>query len=140
MTNVRECLGALGPATGIDARQRINTLEASRLLEEEDMAGHQCLGPRITAEPFPKGFQLPRDTAKYDGTTKPEEWLVGYVTRVGIAGGNRRVAVCYALLMMKDAARTWVNSLPPASIHCWLDFKNVILTNFASTYKRPGRP
>ena len=27
-------------------------------------------------EPFPKGFMLPWDTPKYDGTTKPEDWLI----------------------------------------------------------------
>lgn len=112
LTNVCDRLGPLGPATGIDPRQCLNTLEASKILNEEDMAGHQCLGPRITSQPFPKGFMLPKDTPKYDSTTKPENWLVVYVTRVGITGGNRRVAVRYALLMMKDVTRTWMNSLP----------------------------
>jgi hypothetical protein len=36
------------------------------------------------------GFQLPRDTTKYDGTTKPKDWLLDYSTTVSIAKGNKR--------------------------------------------------
>jgi hypothetical protein len=51
-------------------------------------------------EPFLKGFSLPRESPKYDGSTKPENWLVDYSTVVGIAHGNKRVAVRYAPLML----------------------------------------
>ena len=44
---------------------------------------------RIATEVFPKGFALPRDTPKYDGTSKPEDWLSDYGTAVSIAGGNK---------------------------------------------------
>ena len=57
-------------------------------------------GPRIRDEPFPKGFTLPRDTPKYTGSVKPEDWLVDYSTAVNIANGNKRVAVKYVLLML----------------------------------------
>ena len=81
-------------------------------MEEEDDGGHPCFGPRIATEVFPKGFTLPRDTPKYDGTSKPEDWLSDFGTAVSIAGGNKRVAVRYAPLMLRDSARTWLNSLP----------------------------
>jgi hypothetical protein len=42
------------------------------------------------------GFQLPHDTPKYEGTAKPEDWLLDYTTAVGIAKGNKRWAVCYS--------------------------------------------
>ncbi|KAK1646457.1 hypothetical protein QYE76_064262 [Lolium multiflorum] len=45
--------------------------------------------------PMVDGFQLPRDTPKYDGTAKPEDWLLDYST-VGIAKGNKRWAVRYS--------------------------------------------
>ena len=86
-------LGPLGPEIGNDARTRIEALKASTLIEEEDVAAHRCFGPRIRTEQFPRGFTLPRDTPKYNGTAKPEDWLADYVTAVNIAGGNKRVAV-----------------------------------------------
>ena len=69
-----------------------------------------------------KGFTLPRDTPKYNGTAKPEDWLADYVTAVNIAGGNKRVAVRYVPLMLQGSARPpWppgasVDPLP--SQHC----------------------
>ena len=46
----------------------------------------------------------------------------------------------YAPLMLRDSARTWLNSLPVRSVNSWLDFEEVFIRNFASTYRRPGRP
>ena len=43
-----------------------------------DASGHvgEFFGPRIHDEPFPKGFSLPRDTPKYNGSMKPEDsWI-----------------------------------------------------------------
>jgi hypothetical protein len=80
-------------------------------MEDEDAVGPACFGPRIRDEPFPKGFSLPRDTPKYNGTVKPEDWLTDYATAIGIAGGNKRVAVRYVPLMLLGSARTWLNSL-----------------------------
>ena len=109
-------------------------------MEEEEDGGHSCFGPRIATKVFPRGFALPRNTPKYDGTSKPKDWLSDYITAISIAGGNKRVAVRYALLMLRDSARTWLNSLPVGSVNSWLDFEEVFVRNFASTYQRPGRP
>ena len=75
--------------------------------------GPSCFGPHIRDEPFPKGLSLPRDTPKYNGFMKPEDWLVDYSTAVSIANGNKRVAVKYVPLMLQGTARTWLNSLKP---------------------------
>ena len=79
-----------------DARDRLDRLVQSRIAEEEGPAGPKCFGPRILNEPMVDGFQLPRDTPKYDGTAKPEDWLLDYSTAVGIAKGNKRWAVRYS--------------------------------------------
>ena len=67
----------LGRREGIgenDARHRIDRLNRSLALEEEeDELGPPSFGPRIRDEPFPKVFTLPRDTAKYTGSVKPED-------------------------------------------------------------------
>lgn len=102
--------------------------------------GLACFGPHIREEPFPKGFTLARDTLKYNGFTKPEDWLTDYTTDVGIAGGKKRVAVRYTPLMLLGSVRAWLNSLPANSINAWLDFEEVFVRNFTGMYKRPGRP
>ncbi|KAK1693925.1 hypothetical protein QYE76_010622 [Lolium multiflorum] len=123
-----------------DARDRLDRLVESRIAEEEGPAGPKCFGPRILNEPMIDGFQLPRDTPKYDGTAKPEDWLQDYSTAVGIAKGNKRWAVRYSPLMLLGSARTWLNNLPAGSINGWLDFEDAFISNFTGTYRRPGRP
>jgi len=108
--------------------------------DEEGEAGPPCFGHRIRTEKFPKGFTLPRDTPKYNGAVKPEDWLSDYLTAVRIAGGNRRVAVRYAPLMLQGTARTWLNSLPKDSVNYWEDFTSAFTHNFTSTYDRPNLP
>jgi hypothetical protein len=81
----------------------------SRIAEEEGPVGPKCFGPRILNEPLIDGFQLPRDTPKYDGTAKPEDWLLEYTTSVGISKGNKRWAMRYSPLMLIGSARTWLN-------------------------------
>ena len=63
-----------------------------------------------------------------------------YSTAVGIAGGNKRVAVRYSPLMLQGSARTWLNSLPANSVNAWLDFEEAFVRNFTGTYQRPGHP
>ncbi|KAK1608838.1 hypothetical protein QYE76_032511 [Lolium multiflorum] len=131
----------LGPRVEpADARDRLDRLVESRIAEEEGPAGPKCFGPRILNEPMIDGFQLPRDTPKYDGTAKPEDWLQDYSTAVGIAKGNKRWAVRYSPLMLLGSARTWLNNLPAGSINGWLDFEEAFISNFTGTYRRPGRP
>ena len=84
-----------------DAHHRIKYPARSLELEEESSAGPACLGPHIRIEPFPTGFRLPRDTPKYNGTTKPKDWLIDYTTAIGVAGGNWRLAMRYASLMLR---------------------------------------
>jgi hypothetical protein len=77
---------------------------------------------------------------KYTGAVKPKDWLSDYITAVDIVGGNKRIAVRYALLMLTGSARTWLNSLPALQINSWHDFKEAFIKNFTSTYKRPPSP
>ncbi|KAE8775996.1 DNA mismatch repair protein Mlh1 [Hordeum vulgare] len=100
--------------------------------------GPACFGPRIRGEPFPRGFTLPRDTPKYNGTAKPEDWLIDSTTAIGIARGNKRVAVRYVPLMLAGSARTWLNSLPAGSVNSWVDFEEAFVHNFTGTYKCPA--
>jgi hypothetical protein len=123
-----------------DARHRLNQLADSKLDEEESSTGPICFGPCIRNEPFPPKFTLPRDMPKYTGAVKPEDWLSDYGIAVDIAGGNKRVAVRYMLLMLTGSAQMWLNSLLAVQINSWYDFKEVFFKNFTGTYKRPPRP
>src|ERR1043165_9643493 len=123
-----------------DARHRIELLERDAQEEEEGAAGPSCFGHRIRTEQFPKGFALPRDTPKYNGSVKPEDWLTNYMTAVRIAGGSRRLAVRYVPLMLQGSARTWLNSLPRDSVNCWEDFQSAFVHNFTGTYDRSNLP
>src|SRR4051812_47195060 len=42
--------------------------------------------------------------------------------------------------MLEGPARVWLNNQPAGSINCWLDFEDMFVSNFTSTYKRPNRP
>ena len=46
----------------------------------------------------------------------------------------------YVPLMLQGTARTGLNSLKPRSINRWVDFAEVFICNFTSTYKRPPKP
>ena len=123
-----------------DARHRLDQLALSFELEEDNAIGSTCFGLRIRDEAFHKGFTLPRNTPKYNGAVKPEDWLIDYTTTIGIMGGNRRLAVRYAPLMLQGSASAWLNSLPAGSINAWVDFEQAFVRNFTDTYKRPGHP
>ncbi|XP_044318371.1 uncharacterized protein, partial [Triticum aestivum] len=101
---------------------------------------HAVGGSPAPTGPSRLGAIRQRDTPKYTGTMKPEDWLIDYSTAVNIANGNKRVAVRYVPLMLQGSARTWLNSLKPRNINSWVDFTEAFVRNFASTYKRPPKP
>lgn len=39
----------------------------------------------------------------------------------------------------REANEEYYN-LPPGSVNCWLDFEELFVSNFSSTYKRPNKP
>src|SRR4051812_46474931 len=123
-----------------DARHRFELLEKDAQEEEEGAAGPACFGHCIRTEQFPKGFQLPRHTPKYNGSVKPEDWLTDYMTAVRITGGSRRLAVHYVPLMLQGSTRIWLNILPRGSVNCWEDFQSAFVHNFTGTYDRPNLP
>jgi hypothetical protein len=84
-------------------------------------------------ESAPQFSQLARDARRYNGSTKPKEWLEDYSTAMNITGGNLRWAVRYVPQMLEGP-------LPARSINGWMDFDEQFVSNFTSTYKRPNRP
>ncbi|KAE8785571.1 Endoglucanase 3 [Hordeum vulgare] len=128
------------PRSENDVRLRLDRLAQSALLEEKGPIGPACFSPRIHEEPFPTGSMLPQDTPKYNSTAKPEDWLIDYTIAVGIARGNKRVAMRYDPLMLTDSTQTWLNNMLTDIINTWVDFEEPFFRNFTDTYKRPGHP
>ncbi|KAE8801384.1 Endoglucanase 3 [Hordeum vulgare] len=58
---------------------------------------------------------LPRDTPKYNGSAKSEDFIFNNTTVVGIAWGNKRMVVHYVPVMLLGSTWTWLYSLPTAA-------------------------
>jgi hypothetical protein len=108
----------------VDARDRLDRLVESRITEEEEPAGPRCFGPRILGEPLIDDIQLLRDTSKYDGTAKLEDWLLDYTTAVGITKGNKRWAVRNSpLMLIGSPAPSSTTCQPAVSTAGWISWK-----------------
>jgi hypothetical protein len=59
---------------------------------EKEM-GAPCFTRRVRRTRVPKGFKLPHDQQKYDGSQEPTLWLSDYQQAVQILGGTRATAM-----------------------------------------------
>jgi hypothetical protein len=103
--------------------------------DEKDM-GALCFTRRVRKTRVPKGFKLPHDQQKYDGSQEPTLWLSDYLQAVQILGGTKATAM--QSLHLTGAARSWLNTLPNESIGSWGELESQFARNFRSTYKRPA--
>jgi hypothetical protein len=83
--------------------------------DDKDM-GALCFTRRVRRTRVPKGFKLPHDQNKYDGTQEPNLWLSDYLQAVQILGGTKATAMQSLQLHLTGAARSWLNTLPDESI------------------------
>jgi hypothetical protein len=47
--------------------------------DDEKEMGASCFTHRVRTTPIPKGFKLPHDQQKYDGSQEPQSWLSDYL-------------------------------------------------------------
>jgi hypothetical protein len=52
--------------------------------------GAPCFSRRVRTTHVPKGFKLPHDQQKYDGSQEAQSWLPDYLQAVKILGGPER--------------------------------------------------
>jgi hypothetical protein len=97
-----------------------------------------CFTRRVRKTRVPKGFKLPHDQEKYDGSQELTLWLSDYLQAVQILGGTRATAMQSLQLHLTGAARSWLNTLPNDSIGSWGELESQFARNFCSTYKRPA--
>jgi hypothetical protein len=88
---------------------------------------------------FPTWFRAPTTITKYSGETRPELWLADYRLACQLGGTDDDNLIIRNLpLFLSDAARAWLEHLPPAQISNWDDLVKAFAGNFQGTYVRPG--
>jgi hypothetical protein len=83
--------------------------------------GASCFTHRVRTTPVPKGFKLPHDQQKYDGSQEPQSWLSDYLQAVKILGGTKKIAMQSLQLHLTGAARSWLSKLEKETIGSWED-------------------
>jgi hypothetical protein len=112
--------------------------------EEDRSPSLEPLGPRafsraIRRAPFPAWFRAPTTITKYSGEIRPELWLADYRLACQLGGTDDDNLIIHNLpLFLSDAARAWLENLPPAQISDWDDLVKAFAGNFQGTYMRPG--
>jgi hypothetical protein len=112
--------------------------------EEDRSPSPEPPGPRVFSRvirraPFPARFRAPTTITKYSGETRPELWLADYRLACQLGGTNDDHLIIRNLpLFLSDAARAWLEHLPPAQIFDWDDLVKAFAGNFQGTYMRPG--
>jgi hypothetical protein len=61
--------------------------------DDKKEMGALCFTQRVRRTRVPKGFKLPHDQQKYDGSQEPTLWLLDYLQAVQILGGTRATAM-----------------------------------------------
>jgi hypothetical protein len=112
--------------------------------EEDRSPSPEPPGPRafsraIQRALFPARFRAPTTITKYSGETRPELWLADYRLACQLGGTDDDNLIIHNLpLFLSDAARAWLEHLPPAQISDWDDLVKAFAGNFQGTYVRPG--
>jgi hypothetical protein len=106
--------------------------------EEKEMVV-LCFTRRVRIMWVPKGFKLPHDQQKYDGSQEHKLWLSNYLQEVQILGASRATAMQSLQLHRTSTTRSWLSTLPDDSIGSWGKLENQFTRNFQSMYKRIQR-
>jgi hypothetical protein len=101
--------------------------------------GPQAFSRAIRRAPFPTRFRTPTTITKYSRETRPELWLADYRLACQLGGTDDDNLIIRNLpLFLSDAARAWLEHLPPTQISNWDDLVKAFSGNFQGTYVRLG--
>jgi hypothetical protein len=79
--------------------------------------GPQAFSGAIRRAPFPTRFRAPTTITKYSGEMRPELWLMDYRLACQLGGtDDDNLIISNLPLFLSDAARSWLEHLPPAQI------------------------
>jgi hypothetical protein len=110
-----EFYGLLGPVQIFCSHWRTPT-KAYDYKDDEKEMGASCFTRRIRTTPVPKGFKLPHDQQKYDGSQEPQSWLSDYLQAVRILGGSKETTMQSLQLHLTGATRSWLSKLKRETI------------------------
>jgi hypothetical protein len=97
--------------------------------DDEKEMGALWFTRRVRRTRVPKGFKLPHDQQKYDGSQEPTLWLSDYLQAVQILGGMRATAMQILQLYLTGAAWSWLNTLPNDAIESWGELEGQFARN-----------
>jgi hypothetical protein len=101
--------------------------------------GPQAFSQAIRWAPFLTRFRTLTTITKYSGETRAELWLADYRLACQLGGTDDDNLIIRNLpLFLSDAARAWLEHLPPTQIANWDDLVKAFAGNFQGTYVRPG--
>ena len=102
-------------------------------------AGPKCFADRICEEEIPKGInlKLPGNQKPYDGSERPDIWIMDFFNAVRLVHGSPNLACLLIQNYLIGYAHIWLNDMPEKSIWCWFDLKEAFEAHFRGTYKRP---
>jgi hypothetical protein len=93
--------------------------------------GSRVFSRAIRRAPFPARFRAPTTITKYSGETRPELWLADYRLACQLGGTDDDNLIIRNLpFFLSDAARAWLEHLPPAQISDWDDLVKAFAGNF----------
>jgi hypothetical protein len=111
--------------------------------KEDQSPSPEPPGPRVFSRairraPFPARFRAPTTITKYSGEMRPELWLADYRLACLLGGTDDDNLIIRNLpLFISDAARAWLEHLPPAQISDLDDLVKAFAGNFQGTYVCP---
>jgi hypothetical protein len=101
--------------------------------------GPQAFSRAIRRALFPTRFRAPTIITKYSGGNEAGLWLADYQLACQLGGTDNDNLIIHNLpLFLSDAARAWLEHLPPAQISNRDDLVKAFTGNFQGTYVRPG--
>jgi hypothetical protein len=83
-------------------------------------------------------FQESSRIKKYDGSSKPAEWLKVYQLAIKAAGWDSFIMVNYLSICLSSLVRTWLQGLPSGSVRSCSHQCLLFTTNFHATCVHPG--
>jgi hypothetical protein len=111
--------------------------ELKNLLEDDAVRRAESSVSR--RQGFPTRFRTPTTITKYSGESKPELWLADYRLAYQLGGTDDDNLIIRNLpRFLSDAARAWLEHLPPMQISNWDDLIKAFVGDFQGTYVRPG--
>jgi hypothetical protein len=93
--------------------------------------GPQAFSQAIRRVPFLTRFRAPTTITNYLGETRSKLWLADYRLACQLGGtDDDNLIICNLPLFLSDAARAWLEHLPPAQISNWDDLVKAFAGNF----------